>query len=181
MDMLKPRLLALIAMVLVAAASRLIPHPPNLASISAIALFGGAYFSDRRLAFLIPLTALLLSDLILGFYSHMEVVYLSFALIVCIGLWLQKKRSVFQIAGAALASSVLFFLLTNFGVWAFESLYPKTLEGLITCYVAAIPFFQNTLQGDLFFTAVLFGGFTLLEISFPKIRDPSMTSSALSA
>jgi hypothetical protein len=181
MDMLKPRLLALIAMVLVAAASRLIPHPPNLASISAIALFGGAYFSDRRLAFLIPLTALLLSDLILGFYSHMEVVYLSFALIVCIGLWLQKKRSVFQIAGAALASSVLFFLLTNFGVWAFESLYPKTLEGLITCYVAAIPFFQNTLQGDLFFTAVLFGGFTLLERSFPKIRDPSMTSSALSA
>jgi Family of unknown function (DUF6580) len=111
----------------------------------------------------------------------MEVVYLSFALIVCIGLWLQNKRSVFQIAGAALASSVLFFLLTNFGVWAFESLYPKTLEGLISCYVAAIPFFQNTLQGDLFFTAVLFGGFALLERSFPKIRDPSMRSSALSA
>jgi hypothetical protein len=168
MDMLKPRLLVLIAMVLAAAASRLIPHPPNLASISAIALFGGAYFSDRRLAFLIPLTALLLSDLILGFYSHMEVVYLSFALIVCIGLWLQKKRSAFQIAGAALASSVLFFLLTNFGVWAFESLYPKTLEGLIACYVAAIPFFQNTLQGDLFFTAVLFGGLHCLREFFQK-------------
>jgi hypothetical protein len=181
MDMLEPRRLVLIAMVVAAAATRLIPHPPNLASISAIALFGGAYFSDRRLAFLIPLAALLLSDLILGFYSHMEVVYLSFALIVCIGLWLQNKRSVFQIAGAALASSVLFFLLTNFGVWAFESLYPKTLEGLISCYVAAIPFFQNTLQGDLFFTVVLFGGFALLERSFPKIRDPSTTSSALSA
>jgi hypothetical protein len=82
MDMLKPRLLVVISMVLAAAASRLIPHPPNLASISAIALFGGAYFSDRRLAFLIPLAALFLSDLILGFYSHMEVVYLSFALIV---------------------------------------------------------------------------------------------------
>jgi hypothetical protein len=180
MDMFRPRLLMLIAMVLAAAASRLIPHPPNLASISAIALFGGAYFSDRRLAFLIPLAALLLSDLILGFYSHMEIIYLSFAFIVCIGLWLQKRRSAFHIAGAALASSVLFFLLTNFGVWAFESLYPKTLEGLIACYVAAIPFFQNTLQGDLFFTVVLFGGFTLLERSFPKLCEPRMTTAALS-
>ena len=179
--MLKPRLMALITIALAAAASRLIPHPPNLTSITAIALFGGAYFSDKRLAFLVPLAALFLSDLILGFYSHMEVVYLSFALIVCIGLWLQKRRSAFYIAGAALVSSVLFFFLTNFGVWAFESLYPKTFEGLLACYVAAIPFFQNTLQGDLFFTAVLFGGFTPLERSFPKIRDPSMMTSALSA
>jgi len=178
--MLRLRLVALITIILAAAASRLIPHPPNLTSITAIALFGGAYFSDRRLAFLVPLAALFLSDLILGFYSHMEVVYLSFALIVCTGLWLQKRRSTFHIAGAALTSSVLFFLITNFGVWAFESLYPKTLEGLLACYVAAIPFFQNTLQGDLFFTAVLFGGFTLLERSFPKLREPRMTTAALS-
>jgi hypothetical protein len=180
MDMLKPRLMVLIAIVLAAAGSRLIPHPPNLASISAIALFGGAYFSDKRLAFLVPLAALLLSDLMLGFYNYMEVVYLSFALIVCIGLWLQKRRSAIHIAGAALASSVLFFLLTNFGVWAFESLYPKTIEGLIACYVAAIPFFQNTIQGDLFFTAVLFGGFALLEKRFPKLREPRMTAVAIS-
>jgi hypothetical protein len=180
MDMLKPRLIVLITIVLIAAASRLIPHPPNLTSITAVALFGGAYFSNRRLAFLVPLAALFLSDLILGFYSHMEVVYLSFALIVCVGLWLQKRRSVFYITGAAVVSSALFFLLTNFGVWAFESLYPKTFEGLLACYVAAIPFFQNTLQGDLFFTAVLFGGFTLLERSFPKLREPRMTTVALS-
>src|ERR1017187_522512 len=122
MDMLKPRLIALITIVLAAAASRLIPHPPNLTSITAVALFGGAYFSDRRLAFLVPLAALFLSDLILGFYAHMEVVYLSFALIVCVGLWLQKRRSTIYIVGAALASSILFFLLTNFGVWALESL-----------------------------------------------------------
>ena len=178
--MLKPRLLVLIVMVLAAALSRIIPHPPNLTSISAIALFDGAYFSDRRLAFLVPLTALFLSDLIFGLYSHMEVVYLSFALIVCIGLWLQKRRSAIHIAGAALASSVLFFLLTNFGVWAFESLYPKTIEGLIACYVAAIPFFQNTIQGDLSFTAVLFGGFALLERSFSRLREPRMTNAAIS-
>jgi hypothetical protein len=178
--MVQPRLMVLITIVLAAAASRLIPHPPNLTSIAAVALFGGAYFSDRRLAFLVPLAALFLSDLILGFYAHMEVVYLSFALIVCVGLWLQKRRSTIYIVGAALASSILFFLLTNFGVWALESLYPKTMAGLLACYVAAIPFFQNTLQGDLFFTAALFGGFTLLERSFPKLREPRMTTAALS-
>src|SRR6266567_7198337 len=170
--MLKPRLLVLISMILVAAASRLIPHPPNVTSLTALALFGGAYFSDRRLAFLVPPTALFLSDLVLGFYHHMEVVYLSFALIVAIGLWLQKRRTALSIAGAALTSSVLFFVLTNFGVWAFDALYPKTLEGLIACYVAAIPFFQNTLLGDLLYTAVLFGGFALLEMRFSALRAP---------
>jgi hypothetical protein len=87
--MLKPRILVLVSMILAAAASRLIPHPPNMSSVTAVALFGGAYFSDKRLAFLVPLSALFLSDLVLGFYHHMEVVYLSFALIVAIGLWLQ--------------------------------------------------------------------------------------------
>ncbi len=178
--MLKPRLMVLITMVFAAAASRLIPHTPNLTSVAAVALFGGAYFSDKRFALLVPLAALFISDLILGFYSHMEVVYLSFALIVCIGFWLQKERSAFHIAGAALVGSVLFFLLTNFGVWAFESLYPKTIGGLLACYVAAIPFFQNTLQGDLSFTAVLFGGFALLERRFPTLREPRMTTAALS-
>src|SRR3984893_8280236 len=163
MDMLRPRLVLLISIILLAALSRLIPHPPNMASVTAVALFGGAYFSDRRLAFLVPLAALFLSDLVLGFYHHMEVVYASFALIVCIGLWLQQNRSALRIAGAALASSVLFFLLTNFGVWAFGSLYPRTLDGLIACYTAAIPFFGNTLQGDLLYTVVLFGGFMVLE------------------
>src|ERR1700688_456189 len=129
--MLKPRFLVLASMILAAAASRLIPHPPNMTSITAVALFGGAYFSDRRLAFLVPLAALFLSDLFLGFYGHMEVQYLSFALIVCIGLWLEKDRSVLKIAAAALAGSVLFFLLTNFGVWAFGSLYPRTPAGLM--------------------------------------------------
>lgn len=179
--MLKPRFLALISIILLAAASRLIPHPPNVTPLTAVALFGGAYFSDRRLAFLVPLTALFLSDLILGFYHHMEVVYLSFALIVAIGLWLQKHRTVFPIACAALASSVLFFVLTNFGVWAFDALYPKTLEGLMACYVAAIPFFRNTLLGDLSYTVVLFGGFALLERRIPVLRDPTMTKAVLPA
>src|SRR6266852_5359920 len=174
MDMFRPRLAALISIVMAAALSRLIPHPPNMTSVAAVALFGGAYFSDRRLAFLVPLAALFLSDLVLGFYDHMEVVYSSFALIVCVGLWLQKNRSALHIACAALVSSVLFFLLTNFGVWAFDSLYPRTLDGLIACYVAAIPFFRNTLQGDILYTLILFGGFALLERRFSVLRESSI-------
>jgi hypothetical protein len=181
MQMLKPRFLVLISMILMAAASRLIPHPPNVTSLTAVALFGGAYFSDRRLAFLVPLSALFLSDLVLGFYHHMEVVYLSFALIVTIGLWLQKHRTALPIAGAALASSVLFFGITNFGVWALDALYPKTLQGLVACYLAAIPFFRNTLLGDLLYTAILFGGFALLENRLPALRDPAATKAALAA
>ena len=125
--MLKPRWVVLVAMILAAALSRLLPHPPNMASVSAVALFGGAYFTDRRMAFLVPLAALLLSDFVLGFYRHMEVVYLTFAAIVGIGLWLRSNRSVPRVAGAAVASSLLFFLTTNFDVWAFGSLYPKTV------------------------------------------------------
>src|SRR5437764_4391823 len=175
-DMLRTRLAALTAIILAAALSRLIPHPPNMTSVTAVALFGGAYFPDRRLAFLVPLAALFLSDLVLGFYHHMEIVYASFALIVCIGLWLQKNRSALHIAGAALASSVLFFVLTNFGVWAFGSLYPMTLDGLIACYVAAIPFFRNMLLGDVLYTVLLFGGFALLERRFSMLHESSIRS-----
>ena len=174
--MLRARVAALTAIILAAALSRLIPHPPNMTSVTAVALFGGAYFSDRRLAFLVPLAALFLSDLVLGFYHHMEIVYASFALIVCIGLWLQKNRSALHIAGAALASSVLFFVLTNFAVWAFDSLYPMTLDGLIACYVAAIPFFRNMLLGDVLYTVLLFGGFALLERRFSMLHESSIRS-----
>ena len=168
--MSKPRFVVLACMILAAAASRLIPHPPNVASITAVALFGGAYLSDKRLAFLVPMTALFLSDLVLGLYSHMEVIYGSFALVVCLGLLLRRRRTPLAIAGAALAGSIVFFAITNFGVWVFGSLYPKTTAGLLTCYVAAVPFFQNTLVGDALYTAVLFGGFALAEKRFPVLR-----------
>jgi hypothetical protein len=157
-------------MILAAAASRLIPHPPNLTSVTAIALFGGAMLDDRRLAFVVPLSALFLSDLVLGFHDQMFLVYGSFALIVCIGLWLQHHRSATTIAAAAIASSLLFFGITNFGVWALDRMYPHTLAGLIACYTAALPFLRNTLEGDLFYTLVLFCGFALLERQFPKLQ-----------
>lgn len=157
------RLVAVIGVILAAAASRLIPHPPNLTPIAAMALFGGAHFADRRLAFLIPLAAMFLSDLVVGLHRLLPVVYASFALIVCIGFWLRPRMSALRVAGAALAGSVAFFVLTNFGVWAWGSFYPKTLDGLVAAYVAGIPFFRNTLLGDVAYTALLFGGFALLQ------------------
>lgn len=169
--MSKPRLGVLVLMILAVAASRLIPHPPNMASIAAMALFGGAYLSNKWLAFLVPLVALFLSDLVLGLYGHMEIVYGSFALVVCIGLLLRKRRTPLRIAGAALVGSTIFFVITNFGVWAFGSLYLKTAAGLVACYVAAGPFFQNTLAGDALYTAVLFGGFALAEKWIPALRE----------
>src|SRR5687767_10982515 len=104
--MQKIRLVVVISIIVGAAASRLIPHPPNMASITAVALFGGAYLSRKWLAFLVPLLALFLSDLVLGLYSRMWVVYGSFALVVCIGLMLRKRRTHLGIASAALASSI---------------------------------------------------------------------------
>lgn len=168
------RLAAILTAIFVAAALRLVPHPPNFSPIGAMALFGGAYFGRRALAFAAPLGALLLSDAVLGFHSGMAYVYGSVALVVIIGWAVAKRRTALTIAGAAVASSVLFFAITNFGTWATGELYPQTLSGLIACYVAAIPFFQNTLAGDLFYSAVLFGGFALLERRVPMLRGPAL-------
>ena len=163
----KTRLLALVAAIFAAAAMRLLPHPPNFSPIAAIALFGGAYLPKRALAFVPPFAALILSD-------ALNFVYLSFGLTVLIGWAVAKRKTVLTIAGAAVASSVLFFVLTNFGMWLFSGFYPLTWEGLVACYVAAIPFFQNTLAGDLFFTALLFGGFALAERKLPALRPAAV-------
>ncbi len=171
--MLNPRLVALIAAIFTAAAMRLLPHPPNFSPIAAMALFSGAFLPMRALSFAAPLGALLVSDAVLGFYGGMEIVYGSVALIVCLGWLLSSNRTPVRITVAAVASSVLFYLITNFGVWAFGDMYPKTLPGLVACYVAAIPFFQNTLVGDLVFTGLLFGGFALAERLVPTLRQGS--------
>ncbi len=165
------RLLVVVGVILAAAASRLMPHPPNFTPIAAMALFGGAYFVDRRLAFLIPLGAMFISDLVMGLHALLPVVYASFAVIVCIGFWLRARKSVLRVAAAAAAGSVSFFVITNFGVWAWGSLYPTTFDGLAAAYIAAIPFFRNTLLGDAMYTAVLFGGFALLERFVTALRE----------
>ena len=166
---MKPRAVLLLTIIFAAAALRLVPHPSNFTPIGALALFGGAHLGDKRWAFLIQLAALFLSDLVIGFHGQMPVVYGVFALMVCMGFALRERRAPLPVAGLATAASVLFFVVTNFGVWALDGLYPMTFQGLVTCYVAAIPFFQNTLLGNLFYAAVLFGGFALAERKIPVI------------
>ena len=139
----KTRLLALLAAIFAAAAMRLVPHPPNFSPIAAMALFSGAFLPKRALAFVAPFAALLLSDLVLGFYAGMNFVYLSFALTVLIGWALASHKTPLRIGAAVVAGSVLFFILTNFGMWLFSGFYPRTTDGLVACYAAAIPFFQS--------------------------------------
>jgi hypothetical protein len=172
----KSRLNLLTVMILAATAARLIPHPPNFSPIAAMALFGGAAFADKRAAFLTPLAGLFLSDLVLGFYTITPVVYGSFALIVCLGLWVRRRRSAGRIAGAAVVGALLFFVITNFAVWAMGHLYPQTPAGLVACYVAAIPFFQNTLLSNLFYSALLFGGLALAENRFVTLREDAVAA-----
>ncbi|MBI3266870.1 MAG: hypothetical protein HYZ67_07455 [Chlamydiae bacterium] len=174
--MINSRFLTLCGIVLIAALSRLIPHPPNATPLAAIALFGGAYFSKKYLAFLVPFLSLFLSDLVIGIDPEMGAVYLSFAMIVGIGLLLQKRKSFLSLFSASLTSSVLFFLVTNFSVWLGGRLYPKTLSGLETCFIAAIPFFRNTLLGDLFYVTILFGAFALAEKKFPTLKASTWAS-----
>jgi hypothetical protein len=163
----------LMTVIVAAAASRLIPHPPNFTPIAAIALFAGAYSRSVWQAFVIPLGAMVVSDLLIGWHPLVPVVYASFALIVGIGMWLRGRKTVSRIALAVGASSLMFFLITNFAVWAFGPMYPKSLEGLLGAYIAGIPFFRNTVLGDACYSVILFGGFALLERYTAALREPA--------
>lgn len=171
MDKITPRFWFLTFLVFVAAAVRLIPHPPNFAPIAAMALFGGAYFSKKSFAFAVPLAAMFLTDAIIGFHSSMWIVYVSFAVIVLIGMVLLKKVSVKNVIAASVTASLSFFIITNFGVWAFGTMYPKNIAGLIECYIAAIPFIQNTLIGDLFYSGIMFGIYEFAKSKIPVLSE----------
>jgi hypothetical protein len=163
------RFFVLCGMILMAALTRLLPHYPNFTAVGAIALFGGAYFNDRKLAFIVPLTAMFLTDLIIGVHATMAAVYFSFILIVAIGMGIKNRKNLITVPAAALLSSILFFIITNFGMWLSGTMYQRTLAGLSECYIAAIPFFSYTVLGDLVYSAVLFGAFELVKSRFPRL------------
>jgi hypothetical protein len=146
-------------LIILAALSRLVPHPPNFTPIGALGLFAGAYIAMRRY-WLVPLAALLISDILIGFYhpATMLSVYLAFIICTVLGrVVLLEKRSVFRVGATTLSASVIFFIISNLGDWLSGVNYPLTWEGLVTCYVMAIPFFSNTVLGDLFYVVLLFG------------------------
>ena len=160
-SLLSKKQIIISSFILMAFLFRLIPHIPNVTPITAVALFSGVYFTNKKYAFIIPMAAMLLSDLILGFSSISLFVYAAFILVGYIGI-ASKKMSVKTI----LLSSISFFIITNFGVWL--SWYPKSLNGLLECYTLAIPFFRNSLIGDFVFSGVLYYGFEFVSRKYLK-------------
>ena len=147
----------LIATIAVVALTRLLPHPPNFSPVVAMALFGGAALSDRKLAFLVPLAAMFIADLFIGFHNTMVFVYLGMALVVAFGLVLTSHRKPAVLIGGAVVGSAIFFLVSNTGMWWLSGIYQHNIDGLLMCYVAALPFFHNTLMATLLYSGLLFG------------------------
>jgi len=148
---------------------RLLPHLPNFTPIAAIALFGGTNLS-KKYAFVVPLVAMFISDIFIGFHASMPMVYGSFFITGLIGLYLRKHKTFGNIVSASLASSLIFFLLTNFNFWYVMPLYPKTFAGMIAAYVNALPFFRNTILGDLCYTGVFFGTYELAQLLVARFK-----------
>jgi hypothetical protein len=180
-------LVSAILLIVFAAFTRLFPHYPNFTAVGAIALFGGSVIKDKKLAFLLPLAALFLSDVCLhlftnvkGFYGIEQIfVYAAFMLITLLATFISKLK-VSNIAFAAVWSGLLFFIISNFGVWLLGTFYPKTIGGLAASYWAAIPFYNgefwgsfllNTIVGNLFYCAILFGLYAIIsrQISYRKV------------
>lgn len=149
-----------VLLIILGFSARLLPHPANFAPITAIALFAALYL-PRKFALAVPVIAMFISDLFIGFYSWpiMLSVYISFALMSLIGLLVKKNKKFSTILGGTLIGSVLFFFITNFAVWAFGTMYVHNFSGLLDSYIAAIPFFRNSLLGDLFYCGIMVGGF----------------------
>mgnify|MGYP001565485225 CR=1 FL=1 len=158
--------ISILAIILLAVVARLIPHAPNFAPIGGLALFSGSNFKNK-IALLIPLSAMFISDIFLGFHKTIPYVYANFIIIALIG-GLIKNDKWQSLLKASLISSVLFFLITNFGVWATGTMYQKNLSGLIQCYGFGVPFFRNTLLSDLFYTFSFFYGYRFLSNFFFK-------------
>ena len=156
------RNITILSMIVLAVITRLLPHPPNVAPIAGMALFAGYSFSDKRMAFLLPLLCMFITDIFLGFHMIMPFVYLAFMGISYMGINSKKIGN-----GTIFGSSLLFFLVTNLGVWYLG--YPNTFAGLVSCYTLALPFFVNTIVGDLFFTHALSFSFSKLEEKYPVL------------
>lgn len=176
----------LIVIILLAAFSRIVPHMPNFSPLGAIGLFGAAHFDKKWKAFLIPITATWLSDLFINnviyakyypkftwFYEGFYWQYGSYLLITLTGFVIFNKISTSKVLAGALTSTVIFFLVSNFGCWIDSTFYPQSFGGLMNCYVAGIPFVKGTLLGNLFYSTVLFGGYYLLQnkISLFKLSN----------
>jgi len=180
---LNARFWTIVAMILAAAATRLIPHPPNMTAVFAMALFGGACLTNRWLAVLVPLATMLISDVALSLtiyaqygFTWSPATYLCLVLTAGMGQWLRDRQTVGRVATAAVAAGVMFFFVSNFVEWLGSTRYPQTPSGLLLCYVAGLPFALNSLAGNLFYSGLLFGGFKAFQHAWPSLRQPQAAS-----
>ena len=167
----KPKLLTISGMIIAAAIIRLLPHPPNFTPIFAMALFGGAYIDNKKMAILLPLATMLISDVFIGLHSLILVVYGAIALITSLGFLLKNQVRPSTIIGASLLGSIILYVISNFGVWSLLGTYPHTPAGLISCYVVALPYFKNTLISGLFYSAIMFGAFEFAKRRYPILES----------
>ena len=158
-------------------AARFLPHPANFAPIGAIAIFSGLYL-PKKWALALPLAAIFFSDLCIGFYAWaiMGSVYAGFIIMGRVGLAARKNKKLSTVLGGTILGSVIFYLLTNGAVWAFGSLYPPTAAGLLQSYTMAIPFFRNSLLGDLFYTGALVGAYEASLALLYKTKKVAITA-----
>lgn len=179
----KKRFFVLTGFILIAAVSRIIPHPYNFAPIGAMSIFGAAYFADKKFAFLVPLFAMFISDLLVNnlifssFYGGFTLftpgfwwMYGAIGVIVLAGIFILKKVNLKTVVAGSLSASIIFFLVTNFGAWLGSPMYPQGLDGLIMSYGAGIPFFHYTVLGDLFYSGVMFGAFEYAKRKAPVLQ-----------
>lgn len=182
-SMNKKSILIITGFIVFAALTRLLPHAYNFTPLGAIALFGAAYFTEKKWALIIPILAFWGSDLLLnnvmysayydGFTwltSDMLYTYGSIAMIVVLGYYLLKKITFGRVLSGALGASVIFFIVSNLGVWLSGTMYPITFEGLIACYTAAIPFFHYTIAGNVVYSAALFGSYEWIKANNPSLQ-----------
>ena len=163
------KIILLCVIIFLVSLTRIFPHPPNFTPILALAIFGGAYFPNKIAALTLPVIAMFLSDLILGFHSQMYVVYGTIVILSFLGNII-KTKNIKNLVISGLAGSLFFFIITNFSVWISGSLYPLTFDGLIQCYIMAIPFFHNTLISTLLFISVLFFGYNFAEKKYQILK-----------
>lgn len=175
--MYSARFFTILGFILLGIFSRFLPHPPNFTAINAIALFSAYSLTSLRLSLCTVFIIMFCSDLVIGLHSSMLFVYLSFGLIICGSYWFKANFSARLIPLCLLASSILFFIITNFGAWLTNSFYPKTLTGLEICYLTSLPFLSNQILGDLMYAAFLFGSFAFAQHLAPTLRPLPNTPS----
>jgi len=167
---LNTRFLVITGLIILAILTRLLPHPSNFTAASAVALFGAAYYDKKIMAFLVPITAVFISDLLLGgLYKGAEWVYASYIVIAALGFMLRSKATIFRIGLLSVISSICIYIISDFGVWL-GTMYPHTWQGFVACYAAALPFLRNWMLGDLFYGGLLFGIFYLAQLKMPTLQ-----------